>query len=380
MTKNATDAALPAAKGRNETAEQRLRFADDNTFYNELKRRVATHMRDQGRRERDCPQMYLKTAVILTTFAASYLLLVFVSSTWWQALSLAGVLGAAVAMIGFNIMHDASHHAYSNKSWVNKLAAWSLDMVGGSSYFWHWKHVVIHHNYTNIHNYDTDIDLGALGRLEPHSKRLRAHALQHWYFWFLYGVLVVKWNFYDDFRVAIRGRIGEHRYRPLRGVELVKFIVGKILFFAIAFGIPLSIHSVGAVASCYLFVSLVAGIILSVVFQLAHTVEEANFPKPGRSGYIDKPWAVHQVETTVDFARESPMACWLLGGLNFQIEHHLFPRICHVNYPHIAPVVEETCRDFGVRYKVHNSFWQGVRSHFRWLRRMGAADEGGAIV
>ena len=358
-------------------AKQRLKFADDNGFYRELKRRVELHMVNLDRRKRDCPQMYLKTAIILATFATSYLLLVFANTAWWQALPLAGVLGIAIAMIGFNIMHDGSHHAYSEKSWINKLAAWSLDMVGGSSYFWHWKHVVIHHNYTNIHSYDTDIDLGALGRLEPRSKRLRAHALQHWYFWFLYGVLVVKWNLYDDFRVAIRGRIGEHRYRPLRGGKLAIFIGGKILFFTIAFGVPLLFHSAAMVALFYVLVSIVAGVVLSVVFQLAHTVEEAKFPQPDTPGHMSKPWAVHQVETTVDFSPRSPVACWLLGGLNFQIEHHLFPQICHINYPYIAPVVEETCRDFGVSYKVHDSFWHGVRSHFRWLRRMGASGDYG---
>lgn len=353
----------------------RLKFASDNEFYVELKRRVDLHMTNNGRRERDCPQMYLKTAIILTTFVASYVLLVFASSTWWQALPLAVVLAFATAAIGFNIMHDASHHAYSNKGWVNRLAVRSLDLIGGSSYLWHWKHVVFHHTYANIYNYDTDIDLGGLGRLTPHHKRLRIHALQHWYLWFLYGVLVIKWNLFDDFRVAIRGRIGEHRYRRLRGSELAVFLVGKVLFFTIAFGIPLLFHSAEVVALFYIIIAFIVGIVLSVVFQLAHAVEEAHFPRPQTPRHIATPWAIHQVETTVDFARNSRMACWLLGGLNFQIEHHLFPRICHINYPLIAPVVEETCREFGVGYNVHKSFHQAVMSHFYWLRRMGAPGE-----
>lgn len=272
-------------------------------------------------------------------------------------------------------MHDASHHAYSNKSWVNKLAARSLDLIGGSSYLWHWKHVVFHHTYANIHNYDTDIDLGGLGRLTPHHKRHRVHAFQHWYIWFLYGALVIKWNLFDDFRVAMRGRIGEHRYRPLRGGELATFIVGKVLFFTIAFGVPLLFHSAGIVALFYIFIAFITGIVLGVVFQLAHAVEEARFPRPQTSGHIDQSWAIHQVETTVDFARKSRVAYWLLGGLNFQIEHHLFPRICHIHYPLIAPVVEETCQEFEVSYNVLDSFHQGVKSHFRWLRRMGARDD-----
>jgi linoleoyl-CoA desaturase len=353
-------------------AKKQLRFAPDNAFYIELKRRVDLLMTSSGRRERDCLQMYLKTAIILTAFVGSYVLLVFVSSSWIQAIPLAVLLAFSIAGIGFNIMHDASHHAYSARSWVNKVAALSLDMVGGSSFFWHWKHVVFHHNYSNIHKFDTDIDLGVLGRFAPQSKRLPAHAYQQWYFWFLYGVLVIKWNLYDDFRVALQGKIGEHRYRPMRGSELATFIIGKVAFFTIAFGIPLLFHSATIVALFYLLIASIAGIVMSVVFQLAHAVEEADFPQPHAPGVMAKSWAVHQLETTVNFARKSPVAYWLLGGLNFQIEHHLFPRMCHTNYPFIAPVVEETCRDFGIKYNVHDSFRQGVASHFRWLRRMGA--------
>jgi linoleoyl-CoA desaturase len=88
------------------------------------------------------------------------------------------------------------------------------------------------------------------------------------------------------------------------------------------------------------------------------------------------PWAVHQVETTVDFARGSRVLTWLLGGLNFQIEHHLFPRMCHVNYPAIAPVVEQTCRDYGVDYKQNATLCSALRSHYRWLRAMGRSDSG----
>jgi linoleoyl-CoA desaturase len=374
MPSKTTSPTPPVAQAHKTLSKKRLTFADDNAFYIELKRRVHLHMANNGQRERDCPQMYVKTAIILTTFVASYVLLVFVSSTWWQALPLAALLALSVAAIGFNIMHDASHHAYSSRGWVNRVAASSLDIIGGSSYFWHWKHVVFHHNYANIYNYDTDIELGALGRLAPQSRRLPVHAFQHWYFWILYGVLVIKWNLYDDFRVALRGKIGEHRYRPMRGGQLAIFIFGKVMFFSISFGIPLLFHSASIVALFYIFIAFIAGIVMSTVFQLGHSVEEASFPQPQETGYMDKPWAVHQVETTVDFAPKSTAAFWLLGGLNFQIEHHLFPRICHTNYPLIAPVVEETCRDFGIKYNVHDSFRRGVMSHFRWLRRMGEAN------
>ncbi|HEX6550915.1 MAG TPA: fatty acid desaturase, partial [Gammaproteobacteria bacterium] len=118
------------------------------------------------------------------------------------------------------------------------------------------------------------------------------------------------------------------------------------------------------------------GMVLSVVFQLAHCVEGAGFPEPDQhTGQIDNTWAVHQIESTINFARNNKVVCWLVGGLNFQIEHHLFPRICHTNYPALSKLVKQTCEEFGVRYRENPSFRSGIASHFRWLRRMGMADQ-----
>jgi linoleoyl-CoA desaturase len=161
--------------------------------------------------------------------------------------------------------------------------------------------------------------------------------------------------------------------RP-KGWELVGFISAKALFLIMAFAIPLLIHRLWVVLLFYGVTVFGTGVVVSVVFQLAHCVEEAEFPLPREgSASVENAWAIHQVETTVDFARGSRIESWLLGGLNFQIEHHLFPRVCHVNYPAISNLVQQTCREFGVRYREHSSFRAGLASHFRWLRRMGAA-------
>jgi linoleoyl-CoA desaturase len=246
-------------------------------------------------------------------------------------------------------------------------------LIGGSSYLWRWKHVVLHHTYANITGHDTDIDAGVLGRFTPHQKRRAHHRWQHLYLWPLYGLLAIKWQLVDDFRTVATGRMSGQRVpRPI-GRDLAIFVIGKSLFFSMAFGIPLLFHSAGAVAASYVVAAVVAGAVLSVVFQVAHCVGEAQFPLPGGStGDIESSWAVHQVQATVDFARHNGVVTWLLGGLNFQIEHHLFPRICHVNYPAIAPIVEGACRDFGIVYREHMSFRAALVSHFRWLRRMGA--------
>jgi linoleoyl-CoA desaturase len=282
-----------------------------------------------------------------------------------------------VAGVGFNVEHDGSHHSYSNRAWINRLTAMGMDLIGASSYVWHWKHVVVHHTYVNITGHDADIDIAFFGRLTPHQKRFRFHRWQQFYLWPLYGLNVIKWHFFDDFRDVILGRIGPARMPRPKRWELVGFAGGKVLFLTLAFGLPLLVHPIWIVLLFYALTVGLAGVVVSVVFQLAHCVEEAEFPLPQEnSDSMQSAWAVHQVETTVDFARRSRVESWLLGGLNFQIEHHLFPRVCHVNYPAISNLVEQTCRDFGVRYVEHNSFRAGLSSHFRWLRRMGARTAG----
>jgi linoleoyl-CoA desaturase len=349
-----------------------LKFSANDGFQNELRRRVDSYFQTTGQGKRDCPLMYLKTLLILSWFLASYILLVFVAVDWWQALPLAISLGLSMAAIGFNIMHDGGHHAYSNYEWINRLMARTLDLIGVSSYLWHWKHAVFHHTYVNIQGEDTDIDIGCLARLTPHQARHKFHRWQHLYMWPLYGFLTITWQCYDNFRDLITGKIKLHRFPRPKGWDLVIFIGGKLFFFTLAFLVPMLLHPVWQVLLYYLITSFILGSLSTVVFQLAHCVEEAAFPVPPEaSGRIASAWAVHQVETTVNFAPDSRLACWFLGGLNFQIEHHLFPRICHIHYPALAKLVEQTCRDFGIRYAVHRTIWAGIASHFRWLRSMG---------
>lgn len=351
-----------------------LKFGAGDGFQGVLRRRVDRFFRSTGRRPRDCPAMYVKTAVVLAWFVASYALLVFLPGTWWLALPLAVSLGLSMAAVGFNIQHDGAHGAYSDRGWVNRLTALVLDLLGGSSYVWSRKHNSIHHSYVNITGHDSDIDLGFFGRLSPHQKRRKLHRLQHFYLWALYGLLPIKWQLFDDFHKVLTGRIAGQRLARPKGWDLVTFVGGKAVFFALAFVIPALLHPVWGVLLCYGAASLVQGVALSVVFQLAHCVEEADFPLPRPdTGRMEAAWAVHQVEATVDFARGNRLLSWFIGGLNFQIEHHLFPRICHVHYPALAPLVEETCREFGLRYRTQDSFLAGVASHFRWLRRMGKA-------
>ena len=352
-----------------------LKFSGSDRFIRELRRRVDAYFETTGRKRRDCPQMYFKTATILTWFFGVYFVLLFVAMPWWIVVPLAAILGLALAAIGFNIQHDAGHKAYSEYQWVNKIMSMTLDLMGGSSYMWDWKHNSLHHTYPNIEGHDDDINVGLLARLSPHQKRLTFHRGQGIYLWMLYGFLAIKWHLFDDFYSVAIGKIGAHRIPRPRGKDLLVFIGGKLAFFTMAFAIPMLLHPWYSVLAVYGITAFVSGVVLSIVFQLAHCVEEAEFPAPvvmpdGKE-LMEAHWAVHRVQTTVDFARRNRVLSWFLGGLNFQIEHHLLSKICHVHYRELSVIVEEVCNEFGIRYAAQKTFFSAVASHARWIWRMG---------
>jgi linoleoyl-CoA desaturase len=252
--------------------------------------------------------------------------------------------------------------------------AFTLDMVGGSSYVWFYKHNVLHHTYTNVAGLDDDIEKHPWARLSPHQPRTRWSRFQHLYMWILYGLIYFKWAFLDDFRFLIEGKIAGNPIPRPPARKLAALIFGKVFFFSWVFVVPMLFHPWWAVLAFYAVVSFIGSVIMSIVFQLAHCVGEADFPQPTEgTRSMAKEWAAHQVESSVDFSRHNRFLGWYLGGLNFQIEHHLFPHISHVHYPNISRIVEETAQKHSVRYFAHDTLFKALKSHARWLQRVGAA-------
>ena len=351
----------------------KLDFGEDNAFELDLRGRVREYFLSVAR----CPEtgnwkMYLKSAIVMASFFASYVLLVFFAQNVWQGLLLVVWLGFSTAGIGFNIGHDGGHRAYSKKKWINKLTALSMDFAGASSYIWFWRHAVIHHRFVNITGYDHDINLGVLGRLSPHQKWMPYFRWQHLYIWFLYGFLAFKWEFVEDFTCVIIGKIGEHRFPRPKGWDLFTFFAGKLVFFSWAMIIPLLFHPAYVVLFFYFVGVFVLGMTLSLIFQLPHVVGESDFPLPSQeTGSMDNSWANHQASVTADFGWESPVMSYFIGGLNYHLEHHLLPTVCHIHYASLTKIVEETCEDHGLTYYKHKSFWTGLAAHYRWLKKMG---------
>lgn len=350
----------------------RLRFSADNGFHATLRERVEAYFSEHhNARTSANVNMWLKSVFILASYLACYIFLVWFAITWWQAVALSVVLGGLAALIGFNIQHDGGHHAYSGSLKKNRVVAATLDLIGASSYLWQWKHGIYHHGYPNISGHDTDINVGRVLRLEPHQPFLRHHRWQHLYIWLLYGIMAPRWQLYDDFREIANGAIGPHRIPRPRGGELALLIGGKLVFLSMALIVPMFFHPVWVVLLLYGLTSYTLGFLLSITFQLAHNTALVDFPRSSADGQIAQSWAEHQISTTADFARKNRVVTWLLGGLNYQVEHHLFPHVCHVHYPAISPIVAATCHEYGITFREHSTCLSGLREHYRWLRFLG---------
>src|SRR4051812_17716424 len=179
--------------------------------------------------------MVFKTVTILAWLACSYLALVFLATAWWQAVPLAISLALAMAGVGFCVMHDGNHGAYSNHAWLNKAAALSLNLLGGCAYFWHFKHNIAHHSYPNVTGSDDDFNLGPAGRLSPRDRHHPLHRFQHLYIWGLYAMLAIEWQITGDFRSMAKPGVADTPVARPRGWEQVYFWVGKAVFYGLAF-------------------------------------------------------------------------------------------------------------------------------------------------
>ncbi len=352
------------------SATVRPTFTARGSFFSTLRSRVDDYFKSNQIAPRDHWRWYLKGAIIVLAFVFCYVQLVFFTNNLAMAILWAFGCGHGIALIGFNVMHDAAHGAASKRNWVNRLYARTLDFIGASVFLWRFKHNVLHHTYPNVESWDEDLDSGGLLRFSPHSPRKPWHRFQHFYALILYGVLSAYWVISDFFEL-IKGEVGGHKIPNITAKEVALFLLGKFTFIGYAIVLPLFFHPWWLVVLGFLFVEMVAGIIMSLVFQLAHVIQENEFLELPPNGKIDDEWAIHQLKTTANFAPDNPIINWYTGGLNHQVEHHLFPRISHVHYPAICKIVKATCDEFDVEYREHKSFTSALMSHMRMLYKLG---------
>lgn len=352
-----------------------LRFTQQRNFQKTLNQRVQAYLRENKIPARDLPAMYLKTAVMLVWWLASYLLLLLGHFNPWVSLAISLVWAMSIAAVGFNVMHDANHGGYSDHPQVNKLVSLSAEMLGMSGFRWRTKHNVWHHTYTNIAGYDDDVETFGLMRLSPRLPWKPLYKAQTWYFPLVYAFIAFDFIL-RDFMMVITGKSDDnHVYPKMSVTDQITFWGGKLFFIVIMFVLPLRVFPWWQVLIGFFLVMMVVGMIMGIVFQLAHINEDSDFPVPtGSPRHVENEWGIHQVETTTDFAPRNWLLSYYIGGLNFQVEHHLLPHICHMNYPRLAPVVKATCEEFGLRYNVYPTWRKAFDEHLSQLHLLAQPD------
>jgi linoleoyl-CoA desaturase len=365
MTKNSTT-----------TDKRNLRFTQRRNFQKTLNERVNAFLRENHLPARDVPAMYLKTAIALAWWLGTYLLLLLGGFPPVVNIAFCLVWALSIASIGFNVMHDANHGGYSNHPFVNKLVSLSAELLGMSGFRWRTKHNVWHHTYTNISGFDDDVETFGLMRLTPRAAWKPFFRVQAWYYPLIYSFIAFDFIL-RDFMMVLSGKSdANHVYPKMSAGDQMVFWAGKLFFVTIMFVLPLQVFPWWQVLIGFFLVMLTVGLVMGVVFQLAHINQDVAFPEPvGSPRHIENEWAVHQVETTADFAPRNPLLSWYVGGLNYQIEHHLLPHICHLNYPRLAPIVQATCEEFGIRYQCYSTWREAFAAHLRELRLLGQSAE-----
>lgn len=341
------------------------------SFHAELKRRINEYFSQAGRVSTGNYKLYLKAFILVVAYIGIYIHLLFFTPIVWLAIMECIVLGGLTAAIGFNIMHDGMHGSFSSRKWVNRLAGITLNFLGANDFMWKTKHNIIHHTYTNVHGVDDDIEARPFLRLCDEQKHYKIHRYQHWYFWAAYSLLYIWWVFVTDYKKYFTGKVHNTPLQKMKWQDHLSFWGFKLLHVFLFIGMPIWMLGFKAWIIGYIPFALFAGFVLSIVFQLAHTVEDTAFPVANvDTNQMEDEWAVHQLKTTANFSTKNKFITWWLGGLNFQIEHHLFPRVSHIHYPAISKIIKKACQDFGIPYIEYPKMQMAIVSHVSHLKNL----------
>lgn len=341
-------------------------------FFTSLKKSVERYFEQTGFKKTGNIHLYIKTVIFILAAVGLYTTLLFVKMPLFPGMLASLTLGFVLACIGFNVMHDANHDSYSSKKWVNKILGLTLNALGGNSFIWKQKHNIIHHTYTNIDGVDDDIAKSPFIRMCSTQRWAPAHRIQHLYTPVLYAISSMIWVLYQDFDKYFKKKICSTQLRKMTRTDHFLFWISKVLY--VLFYVVVPIIMIGWKLWLLYFICLHIGLgfTLSIVFQLAHVVEETEFEFMNDCNkQIENEWAVHQVKTTANFSAGNKIISWFAGGLNYQIEHHLFPRISHVHYPALSNLVQAECKAFQIPYNGNLSMGGAINSHFRFIKSMG---------
>jgi linoleoyl-CoA desaturase len=347
----------------------------DADFYKTLRERVNGYFETNNISRTANAAMVIKTITLVALyFVPYYFIITGTVSATLPFLGLWLVMGLGAAGIGFSIMHDANHGAYSTNKYVNTALGQLMNILGANSSIWKLQHNVLHHSFTNIDGADGDINAPSFLRFSPHQQVRPIHRYQHIYAWFMYGFMIILKVLYTDFTQAFH-------FRKIRLVKtrkdfvtlMLKISFWKVIYFGTFLVLPMVILPISnwLIILGFFLMHYVVGMAMAVIFQAAHVMPETEFPLATAEGNVENNWAVHQMITTTNFAPNNKLLSWYVGGLNYQVEHHLFPTICHIHYSEISKIVKETANEFGVPYNTIGSFRRTIAEHAQMLYMLG---------
>lgn len=344
----------------------------NHAFYTSLKTAVDKYFANTQIKKTGNIRLYAKSVILILAAVSSYIVLLWVPMTWVLIILLSVFLGFILACIGFNVMHDANHGSYSSRKWVNETLGLTLNALGGNSFIWKQKHNIIHHTYTNIDGVDDDIAKSPFIRMCSSQRWVPAHRVQHLYTPLLYAFSSMIWILFQDFEKYFSKKIVNTPLKKMSTQDHVVFWISKVLYLIFYIVIPIVLMGWQSWLLFFLCMHIGLGLTLAIVFQLAHVVEETEFESVSSDAkLIENEWAIHQVRTTANFSPGNRVISWFAGGLNYQIEHHLFPRISHIHYPALSKLVQRECAAFKIPYNNLPTFKAAVVSHFRFIRLLG---------
>ncbi len=344
----------------------------DNNFQNSLRKNVAKYFKDHGLTKHANSFMMLKTAIFLAGYFVPYFIMLLLPLPFWLYGLFILSMAFSLAGIGMSIMHDANHGAYSSSNLANLLLGYTMNLIGGNRFNWLIQHNVKHHTYTNIYGADEDLHTGGIIRFSPYAKWLWFHRLQHIYCWLLYSLGTFTWLTTKDFKQLTDLHKQGIIDRTVLVREVTVMVLWKAFYYFYMLALPIIVIDlpVGYIVVGFVLMHLVAGFVLGLTFQLAHVVELTNQSAVVGKTKIDTSWIAHQTKTTANFARNNRFLNWYLGGLNFQVEHHLFPHICHIHYKNLSPIVKSTILENGLPYHEHLTLMAAIQSHYRTLKKL----------
>jgi len=351
----------------------KITFNNSNhLFYQSVKKAVDDYFKRKQLKKTGNLKLHIKTLVLIPVATVIYTWLLSGHYGWPAGILLSALLGFCLVCIAFNVMHDACHGSYSDKKWVNECMGLTMNALGSNAFIWKIKHNIIHHTYTNIDGVDDDIANGPILRQCTTQKWIPIHRFQFIYMFILYSVSTLAWMWGTDFYKYFSKKIHTTVINKIDTRQHILFWVSKVLYIFFYVVVPVLFLGWQAWLTGFLIIHITMGLVLSIVFQLAHVVEKTSFDAVAeKHKVITSEWAIHEVKTTANFAPKNKVIGWLVGGLNFQIEHHLFPQISHVHYPALSKIVQHQCALFGLPYNYYPTMRQAIYSHVRLMKQLG---------